>query len=55
MSRPLFHFSFDNQSHSFPEIIQGEEIIIMGFELSDTPIEPMIVIVDDENNFVEYL
>jgi aspartate 1-decarboxylase len=37
------------------QIIQGEEVIIMGFELSDRPIEPRIVLVDKENRFVDYL
>ncbi len=29
----------------------GEQIIIMGFELSETPIEPTIVLVDERNQF----
>ncbi|MCX6781736.1 MAG: aspartate 1-decarboxylase [Candidatus Magasanikbacteria bacterium] len=33
----------------------GEEIIIMGFELSDKPITPKIILVDKENKFVEFL
>ena len=33
----------------------GEEIIIMGFELSDQPIEAKIALVDSENRFVRYL
>ena len=33
----------------------GEEIIIMGFELSDEPVEPKIALVDSENRFVRYL
>jgi len=33
----------------------GEEIIIMGFELTDKPIEPTAVLVDRENRFVRYL
>jgi aspartate 1-decarboxylase len=33
----------------------GEEIIIMGFELSEQPIVPQIVLVDGENKFVKYL
>ena len=33
----------------------GEEIIIMGFELSDKPIEPKIILVDRNNRFVKYL
>lgn len=33
----------------------GEEIIIMGFELSDTPITPSIVLVDTKNTFTRFL
>ncbi len=33
----------------------GEEIIIMGYELSDTPIDAKMVLVDEENRFVRYL
>jgi len=33
----------------------GEEIIIMGFELTDKPIKPKIVLVDKKNRFVKYL
>jgi aspartate 1-decarboxylase len=33
----------------------GEEVIIMGFELTDQPIEPRIVLVDGQNKFVKYL
>lgn len=33
----------------------GEEIIIMGFELSDTPLEAKIVQVDADNRFERYL
>jgi aspartate 1-decarboxylase len=33
----------------------GEEIIIMGFELSEQPIVPQIVLVDGENKFDKYL
>lgn len=29
----------------------GEQIIIMGFELSDTPIEPKVILVDQDNRF----
>jgi aspartate 1-decarboxylase len=36
-------------------IAAGEEIIIMGFELTDEPIEPKVILVDEENNFVRYL
>ena len=33
----------------------GEEIIIMGFELTDEPIKPTIVLVDGRNRFVRHL
>lgn len=33
-------------------IQKGEEIIIMGFELTDVPVEPKLVLVDQENRFV---
>ncbi len=33
-------------------IQKGEEIIIMGFELADEPVEPKLVLVDRENRFV---
>lgn len=33
----------------------GEEVIIMGFELSDKPLEAKSVLVDDQNQFVRYL
>lgn len=33
----------------------GEEIIIMGFELSDQLISPKIVLVNPQNKFLEYL
>lgn len=36
-------------------IKKGEEIIIMGFELSDKPIKPKNVLVDKHNKFVRYL
>lgn len=32
-----------------------EQIIIMGFELSDQPIAPTIVLVDEQNRFDRYL
>jgi aspartate 1-decarboxylase len=34
---------------------KGEEIIIMGFELSDKPIEAKNILVDENNHFVRYL
>ena len=33
----------------------GEEIIIMGFELTDRPVAPQVVLVDRQNRFVRYL
>ena len=33
----------------------GEQIIIMGFELTDRPITPQIILVDEANRFVRYL
>jgi aspartate 1-decarboxylase len=33
----------------------GDEIIIMGFELSDRPIEPTMILVDQDNRFAKYL
>jgi aspartate 1-decarboxylase len=36
-------------------INKGEEIIIIGFELTDKPISPKVVLVDDKNQFVKYL
>jgi len=34
---------------------QGEEIIVMGFELVDRPIEPKAALVDRRNQFVRWL
>jgi aspartate 1-decarboxylase len=36
-------------------IKKGEELIIMGFELTDKPIKPTIILVDPNNKFVKYL
>ncbi len=33
----------------------GEEIIIMAFEISDKPVEPSFILVDNQNKFVRYL
>ncbi len=33
----------------------GEEIIIMGFSLSDRPITPTLILVDEANEFIRYL
>lgn len=36
-------------------IKEGETVVIMGFELSDTPIEPKVILVDGDNRFKQYL
>jgi len=36
-------------------IKKGEEIIIMGFELTDAPIQAKIILVDDKNKFLKFL
>ncbi|GGE03262.1 aspartate 1-decarboxylase [Polymorphobacter glacialis] len=36
-------------------IARGEQIIIMGFELSAAPIEPSVILVDEANRFVRFL
>jgi aspartate 1-decarboxylase len=36
-------------------IKKGEEVIIIGFELTDKPISPKVVLLDDKNQFVKYL
>lgn len=33
----------------------GEQIIIMGFELTAEPISPTIILVDEQNRFLRYL
>jgi aspartate 1-decarboxylase len=33
----------------------GDEIIVMGFEMTDTPIKPQNIVVDKENRFLRYL
>jgi aspartate 1-decarboxylase len=33
----------------------GEEIIIMGFELTDQPVAPKAILVDGQNRFVRFL
>lgn len=33
----------------------GEEIIIMGYEMTDAPITPTVILVDEKNAFVRYL
>lgn len=37
------------------QIKAGHEVIIMAFELTDEPIEPTAILVDEHNRFVEYL
>lgn len=36
-------------------IKQGEEIIVMGFKLSEKPIEPKNILVDKKNCFVKFM
>ncbi|MEA1928520.1 MAG: aspartate 1-decarboxylase [Candidatus Auribacterota bacterium] len=36
-------------------IKKGDQIIIMGFELTDTPIKPQSILVDEKNKFVRFL
>jgi aspartate 1-decarboxylase len=36
-------------------IKKGEQVIIMGFELSADVVQPQVVLVDDENRIVRYL
>lgn len=36
-------------------IKKGEEVIIIGFELSDKPLKSTAILVDSENKFVRYL
>jgi aspartate 1-decarboxylase len=36
-------------------ISKGEEIIILGFELSDRPVNPRIILLDEANRFVRDL
>ena len=36
-------------------IQKGEEVIIMGFELSGKPLEPKSILVDRNNKFLRYL
>ena len=33
----------------------GEEIVIMGFELTEEPLEPNVILVDEHNRFVQDL
>ena len=34
---------------------KGDCVIILSFEVSDRPIEPKMILVDDDNKFVEYI
>ena len=34
---------------------EGEQVIIMGFELSDKPLEPKVILVDEDNKFLRDL
>ena len=36
-------------------IKKGEEIVVMGFELTGKPIKPMNILVDKNNKFLKYL
>ena len=36
-------------------IKQGEEIIIMGFKLSEKPIKPKNILVDKKNSFLKFV
>jgi len=51
--RGSVRFASTEQRHTWSTA--GEEIIIMGFELSESPITPKLILVDQENRFVRYL
>ena len=34
---------------------KGDCVIILSFEVTETPIEPKMILVDEQNRFVEYL
>lgn len=36
-------------------IKKGEIVVIMGFELTDWPVQPKVILVDGENKFKEYV
>ncbi len=36
-------------------IAEGEQIIVMGFELVDRPVKPKVILVDADNRFVRWL
>jgi len=33
----------------------GEQVIVMGFELTDAPVKPAVILLDDENRLVRFL
>jgi aspartate 1-decarboxylase len=33
----------------------GEQVIIMGFEFTEEPVQPTVVLLDDENRLVRFL
>lgn len=37
------------------KIKKGEEVIIIAFEFTDTPVQPRFILVDKDNRFVRYL
>lgn len=36
-------------------IKKGEIVVIMGFELTDKPVQPQVILVDSQNKFTEYI
>jgi aspartate 1-decarboxylase len=36
-------------------IDEGEQIIVMGFELVDAPLAPRVILVDEQNRFIRHL
>ena len=34
---------------------KGDRLIMMSFEVTEEPIDPKMILVDEENRFVEYL
>lgn len=36
-------------------IAAGEQVIVMGFELTEAPVQPTVVLLDDENRIVRFL
>lgn len=37
------------------KIKEGDMIVIMGFELTQEPVEPRVILIDQYNKFVQYL